>query len=504
MMERMKAMQKQYANSVLPGVNVSVLIPLNTFCSKDATLLRGYAELAYKRFINLGLCKEETLQTSYVQLAYYGVLMSSLVWGYNLETDEMRLYTCDLSKVKELESRGMLDAKDKDLEALEKRLYGKSSVTKASLKDGSGVLNSACLEPVVVGNSTVFTLRNPRKKLNMNDFVLVPYDTYELMLQLLDGVLQTKVLKVVMGDKTRYLTKNIQVLTRVYGKERTAQLMGYKVNPLTRSFYVPSVGASIYTAGVTNLKLEDIDSLDIITDLSQIDLSDVNTDYTNARDFFIKSLDSIPQKAYGVLAKELETGASKGSVLEAIQDKYDSEIYDLMKKHPEYFDIKKYKSLPPKFGKMKPISVPRSTAELSQLLSTGVFKILSKTRKGKMSTSIVTNNHQCLVKIYGEGYDIKFGSASYRARKALKAYEQCGSVKDMLSVASKLNLPITGTTKEEVINATSEIATTADRVQSPNVVLAKGCEAKVLSDGRVMGWFIPLDVTSIVQISKLE
>lgn len=559
--QKFKMLQTSWMNKTIPGNNISVLMSLNQMFKEDTSLAYQYACEAYKVFIAQKRCTEDDFTSSYALLANYGVALSSLFFAYELKTGKMQLYTSSLTILKQLATQNFLKGKKQpiaiELQDIEKKLYDSDRIKK-SIKDGNKLI-SVRLDSEVVGNSVVFTPTIPRSAIDLNDFIIVPFLAVNEAMTNLNGVLQEKVLRITQGDKVRIVTKNIQLLSSIYGASRAQYLVSQVPDARVLRFYLPSLGASIYTAGITNIHLEKIDSIEVVNSLAEIDLSEIKLDYSQAKDFFMDTLKRLSAKDVHVIADALNTEQYNATakerrkeVADIIDNLYDREVYDFMKQYPQYFNLGVYKTLPSKYGdKNEDLPIPNSIEELRGIFEKGVYKVLVNNRTGSMSTIICSNDSKCLEKIYGKKYYRNYESEGNRLRallaevKKLKEKYKANNTNSLEeNKASKLfakyNLSDVFedvkesdkiNTKENVkkrdINAAFDRYLERDSIpfdllikainarlmdvemrktviQQPHLVTVRSCEAKLDDDKNPVGFYRSIDLKSIITITRLS
>lgn len=527
-------MQDEYMRKVIPGDNISLLLPLNQMFIQNSNLAYSFACETYKVFVNQHRCTEDDFKSNYAQLATYGVALSGMFFAYELATGKMSLYTSSISVLNFLASRGMLVGKKDsiviELQDITKKLYDSDRIKK-SIKDGNKIV-SVRLDPSIVNQTVVFTATIPRSALTLTDYIFVPYSAMSKAYQSLSDILKDKVFKIVQGDKVRYVTRNAGLLCSIYGNERTSYLLSQLPDARIQRFYLPSVGASIYTAGVTNIHLDKVDSVQYVTSLAEIDLSEIKLDYSQAKDFFLDTFRKLPAEGVHAVAEGMGIEATgnardvRKEVITHLDDMYDSEVYKLMKGYPQFFDLDKYKKLPSKFGdKYESVVIPSSKEDLVKLLQEGIYKILLIKRSGSFSTVICTNDKKSLAKIYGLNYFKYYESDGNRLRalgSIIKAkYPNKITVDKFVKARTKYNLGFvcsdmisdnSAPDKEldssmilgEIDKWLREVEMRKNVVKQPHLVTVRSCEAKLDKDRNPVDFYKSIDLNSIVQITRLS
>lgn len=413
--QNFKLLQQQWMQTNLQGDSISVLMPLKNMFANNPTMTSQFATEAFKLFSSRGLCKQSDFSDCYEQLATYGVTMSNFFMSLNLDTGNFGLYTSSYSILEMLAHQGILKPK-KDIITTELEKFKEVLVTGNRIRNSmskGGMIQAVRLEPEVQGNSVTFTATVPRSQLDMLREIIVPFQGMDFAMQYINKILQEKILRFTMGDKVRVVTKNYAILSMIYGEERAKYLISRAYDARTSSFYVPSVGASIYTSGLTNLSLIDIDKIEVIQSIQDIDLSDIKVDYTKAKDYYKQCIELMSVDQLRILAARVtqngvvphDSELSTFLTGEFMNVAYDRDIYDLMKSNPDLFNLANYGSLQSKYGtNFEYLNVPTSKQEFEELLKTGAFKVLITKRNGSMSTIICSNSPSVLAKVYGKDY----------------------------------------------------------------------------------------------------
>lgn len=399
----------------------------------------------------LGL-DDEDVSAHYSILAHYGLALygSFFAYDYNQEdlSKRMSLYTSSISFLQTLANRGMIIDKKKDipelLAGLEKKLYG--GIIQKNIKDDD-TLYAIRLDPVINGHNVQFTLTMPRTPVKLSTHMIIGFDVVKTALDLFDQLLRNNMFRITMGDKVRIVSKNLQVLNTVYNSDgQHADYIdkvlseGYDTRLL--KFYCPVIGASIYTAGVTNIRITEIDKIEQVG-IADVDFSNINLNLLGVR---LEALEQIKaNKKYKQVAKYLNLKLEKGAdieeaVIKQIEGMYDSNVWEMMTALPKVFDTEAFKSKPNRFGSLyEKQSLPISKPNLETLLKGGVYKILMRKRDGSFTTIVTSSNQDIIASILGEDYYGKFESEGVRYRRAIQA------VKDGVSIeeAAKLyNTPV--------------------------------------------------------------
>lgn len=459
--------------------------------------------------------------------AMYGVLLSGMVFGYDTDKETMSLYTSSIGVLKSLASKGQLRGKkgavSTEIQTIEKKLY-KGDAIRKSLSDGDK-LAVVRLDAEMVDGDVIFTATVPRSAVRLSGYSLYAFDSVETCMQTLNKDLQTKILKISQGDKVRVVTKSIVVLETVYGKDRAEYLVSQVPDARIQRCYVPSVGASIYTSGLTNIHVEKITDVEEVQGISSLDLSEVNLDYTNAKPYFKKVLRGMRAQEIHELADwfgvdNTNSRQLKKEIISLVDCMYSRDVYDLMKEFDSVFDTKAYRELPQRFGtEYNSVDIPKTQEDFMKLVSSGIYKVLINNRKGTMSSIICTNNVKCLEKIYGRNYYGVYESEGNRLRAIsgvlTKKYSNGVSEKTFRRLCKKYNLGYLQTksgdlSEKDVKKVLKEIDKHIEEVDAKKTIIpqkhlvtVRSCEAVLSSERKPMDYFKAIDVNSIVAITRL-
>ena len=276
--------------------NCNILLSLSSAFLSDKAFALTCVNEAISKFKSLGLSITDEIYTNnYAQLAKYGVLYNSFVFGYDLKTGKLALYTNSTDLLKQLRKQGILVNKKGNIDALlqqiDEVLNNANKISKTFEEPNK--LITCRLDLEMIADKFYFTPTGLRLTINTNDIVLVPYRIFEVVMETFNSDLQDVVFKIVQGDKIRIITKNRKVLEELYGKSRTDFLLNQQYNVMAAKMYAPVVGASIYTAGVTQVKLTDLSSIQMISleeAKKYVDFEDIKLDLSSVKSFFFDSL----------------------------------------------------------------------------------------------------------------------------------------------------------------------------------------------------------------------
>lgn len=527
--------EQQFFQSYALSDPCHVVISLRDIFVSNPKVAETFAMETFKLFQGKFNLTQDDYTSNYEQLSTYGVFLSQLVWGYNLNEENidkrMSLYTTSMSVLKQLQSRGMLKGKKEPIEvelgSIEKRLY-ESDAIKKSLKDGSKVI-AVRLDTESFGDNVVYTPTIPRTAINLNEYVFIPAVTLSTAQDCLSQLLDSKVCRILMGDKERVVTRNRQTLAAVYGDQRTEFLCSFNKDSRTGYFYVPVVGASIYTAGVTNIRVVEIDKISFVNSIAEIDFSDLNLNLAMVKDYFLSKFDKLSfDKAKAVFE---ELGGTEGTdiyseypalIRKVVHKMGDRILWEHMQKFPDLFSKDEYLQLSNRFGNQFIQVTNWGTKEdVEALLRVGVYKILIKNRTGFLSTIICSNCDELLKKIIGADY-MKYESEGVRLGKLdnwLKQYGGAVSRKDLREKCDELDLldfyfmvdskepkaKITSGVLTEVMGKmVYDIDSRKTVIKKPNLITVRNLTFMKDAEGNAVDFYKMIDYKSIVSIVCLQ
>lgn len=463
------------------GLNDCVLLSMDTINVLNGDIFMAYATEAYRLFTSQGVLGQEMWAKCYNVLGNYGVALSGLFFGYDTNKDEMLLYTSSWGTIEQMARQNMIKPKksmQEDLDKTQKELVLGAGMRKSL---GEDAIQCTKLTPLIVGGSIKFEMS--RAKLKLSDTLVIPYNCYLAAVKQLSTILEQRVVRVTMGTKVRDITKSVAILETVYGKDRQQQLMQNHLrmfNPICKNLYFPSLGASVYTFGLTNIKLEYVDKLELLSSISQVDLTEVGLDLSDVNEYFFSVVKKFKAEQYrqltatiGLDSQNMTLPEMKEQVKE-LKKWRDYEIWELMKKLPNLFNTTEYINKPKKFGdKRQGLAIPKTVGELTKLFDSGLYLICvrhsTKGKGAKLYTKYVSNDEATLKKYLGSSYYAKYESFGNKLRrlkglclsekitdeKALKAISKLKLDTEMLYDADGNDLGIK--TTKQVLDRISEL-----------------------------------------------
>ena len=128
-------MQINYMRSEIDKEGCSLLMSLREMFNANQDMCYRFACEAYMYFVGKRWCDEHDFQLRYEQIATYGVLMSNLVWGYDIAKGEMALYTSSISGIKGMANARVVKGKSRpiaeELNTLASSLYESDKIGRA-------------------------------------------------------------------------------------------------------------------------------------------------------------------------------------------------------------------------------------------------------------------------------------------------------------------------------------------------------------------------------------
>lgn len=536
----------KFFNAFLQGSTSCILPSIRDLATRNQNLAYNLAAEVYKIFIEKKWMKPSDWSAKYYTLVAYGFLMCDLAFIYNPDNEKFELHTSSVSMIQRLASQGYVegatkkDAAELSVQKAVDALSGNKKIFASLKKDN--VIQTVRLDPSMNGRELKFKITVPRSQVDIVKTMIVPFTCYMQVIKDLQSLFKRGFVRVTMneGEKVRVVTLNHGLLSKIYTPDRVNQLSGFAPNAYMKSFYVPSVGASVYSLGVTNIKPETIDKLEMVN-LNDIDLSEVNVDFTMVRPYFIQQLNNLNLQQLKTLIKNLAIPVdasftrSKAGCISLLENwvytsqdakAYESNLYLLMKESP-FFDISGLSNMQNIYGNMmQQVNYPGSPAGLAQLLNTGVFRITTRRRAGSMSTHIVTNNPTELKRILGDDYFARFESYGVKLNYAMnlvvavgKKYGSNTPLKKESDIYSKLaefDIYLSNEDKERVLTyedlyvvlnkaKANEVDANKTVVSQAHLVVVRNCQAWYSpEEEKPYDYYKNIDPNSIVSIVRLS
>ena len=424
------AMQMEHMQSNLTGANISVIMPLRAMFVKNQQMTMQFANETYKEFIVKGICNQSNYQSMYEVLATYGVTMSNFFIAISKESGKSALYTSSYTLLRVLAVKGLLIQKEATIPLAAEldrvsELLGTPEMLRKTIQANKNQIVSVRLDAAKEAGTVRFTMSIPRKKLVIGEDIIVPLQSVTTAMDYLQRILQDKILRITSGDKVRYATFNYQVLSAIYGEVRATYLVNQLYDARINQFYVPSLGASVYSSGLTNINIFLVDKIDLMPSLKGVDLSEIYLDKSISKKYLREKIFAISEEdLLRLVAVVNPTGTyqSRGGCIEAIMSWLDTasddDVYSVIKGGTMAFlSMQELINTPSKYGNMyEQEKVPDNLKDFYKLMNTGVFRLIVESRKGKNASVTCTNSEKELTRIYGEGYIKQYESEGVRLR----------------------------------------------------------------------------------------
>lgn len=489
----------------------------------------NFATSALSLFIDNEIADDEYWETHYSQLALYGLTMSGVVYVYETEKGTLSMHTSSIRLLDELVSQDKIELPSgktiqTEMNRWEKQLsLARKGAIHKSLEEGN-VIRTVRLELQPNGK---YSVTIPRSCVNFEECPIIPSRVLAQELANLVALSKNQLLKITMGDKVRFVTLSKEVLGKVYDSQRVDSLLkSFSVMRSGDSYvYLPSVGASKYTPGLTRIDLINISYVQG-GNLSEVDLSQVNLNYDMTKSFLIGYLKESTvkpvAKALGIPVELLQgknVTEQKDYLTATIMRMNDSDVYSVILSlgiTPQELD-----SYDSPIGKnYEEVAIPSSAGELLARLATGVYKLVYIKRDGKFGTLIGTNCDKNLKSIYGANYMRKFESEGVRLRKLMNSVMKKDTLEKstFINMCDKLGLDIIKSevsstfmlsdqlSSESLVGIISKYlqAVESRRTTKPSSdnVLVRNCFATV-ENGQTNNFYRNIDFKSIKAIYKL-
>lgn len=527
-----KQLQEQHMQTGLRGDNISVLLSIPDMFARNNSMMYDFACESYKLFVSKGFCSPDIFQTNYMQLAIYGVTLSNYFIGFNLETEEADLYTSSYYLLTQLATRGLLMGKRTaiatEMATIEEVLVSGNRIAR-SLKEGDRI-QAVRLDYEYTNGKLIFKPTVPRSQLDFKRYCFVALPAVQQAMTTLNEQIQDKVLEVTMGDKIRYITKSFPILSMVYGEQRAKHLITATFDSRTFRFLAPSVGASIYSSGVTNINLALVDRIRVAT-LSDIDLSEVKLDTSRAVDYIKDKIPNLNEQALREVAEYLGISIRSYSGLDCLQIFKNGlamvsnhRAYGAIKEFPQYFNMAEFKGYAPRYSSGEQVDIPQTMQELDELFKTGIFRVMLRTKKGSMTSIVCTNSSKCLAQIYGSDYYAKFESAGNKLRRLdyivktkyadgidtdtlnnlIKSYNLVGEVQEIFELVDDYDTVTYDMVHKAIARELYLIQERTTVIKQTDLITVRNCECDV--DNPVPATFYksinPRAITGIVRLSR--
>lgn len=465
--------------------------------------------------------------------AIQGALLDGLVFAYDMEKQDVELYTMNAKLLYGMET----NVEFIDDKVVDKNKVGEYKSFRIDVKYREG------------SNSFEFKAVNHRKKLN-GDTIFIPYLTVLRGMKLIEHFLDNgNVLKLVQSvdglEKTRVVTKSKHVLAEFCDDPTVSDYLQCQYFPLIASMYLPVVGAPSTTAMMTRVNLVRLDRVAKCKGMASLAKMGIYKPTNPVRTLIaenvaIQKLTRMQQESPEAYAKVISKLPKSRSAFddvsnvspimvtkhlhqlsEADQEKAYGLIPGVLESTGRYSFLVEKNETVYKSGSGKSIS----KEEVQDLLRNNICKILSRSSDCKLSSTVGTNSAEYLSKIYGKDYFGKYESfngrwaALFEELKLGRPFDMC--CKDYCIDAGTLDKVLhypeySGKDVRRLLDADIEdvkslyAKETGIRIRSSSynpdsqVVLVRQCFATRNEDGAVSDYYKSVDVSQILQIWVLN
>lgn len=510
-----------------PYVVHPVLVLFGTI--QDKSYLKTVSDTELSIYIEAGNYDSENdaFFAKYFTWGYmYALLRDSLFYVYDVEKDALALHVGGIDTLSYLNRCDLLEAPKGKVLSDEFKRYEKHFSNPYSVFPQNDCVKTVRLELQPSGK---FSVTIPRSAVNFKESPIFTFLQLLNELKMFKTLAGGQILKIEMGDKVRYVTTDKGLLRMVYSSERVDSLYKSAVTtPMgSTSMYLPSVGASAYSFGLTRLDLLTLDRVSA-GNLEEIDLSNVNVNFDKVKPFLLSKLNSQNlmkfTSALNILT-ELLAGKSNAEVKElvvaTISRGYDADLFESMKALGySAKDLEEFST--PVGDCYTEVAIPSSANALRARLDTGVYKIIFTKRDGRMGTIIGTNCAKYLRETLGGGYFKKFESEGVRLSALMKKVmkeetinidalaKSCEETYGLPIVASEIRgtFVLSDTASVEEVTAIIEkymsgVESRKTSKPNPDNVLIRNCFA-TLEGGVSNNFYRNVDFKMIRQIYKLS
>lgn len=374
-------------------------------------------------------------------------------------------------------------------------------------------------------------------------FFLVPYLAIQMSMaffkeQLDDG----RILEVLQEkdglNKIRYISTRPNILAKYTDSKEFAESLKAEYFPLKGFFYAPVLGAGSLSVGRTRIDVVDVAKVGVTSNPKVASVPQDSLD--------VLVVESTLQKYLVELYEDIEKYASLVSELPKVH-----EYFDVMNDTPNPVTIMKYyhqlgKKENERFWKVilnsnsefmkeahnckalmtnvEYLDVKKySNEDIKNMLKNGIYKFIIRKKDCEYSSMVVTNNEECLKKLYGDDYFGKYESLGARLYKLEEMVSKNNSPKAVKEALAYCNLEKEGVAADkEVIKVLSshdpkkstherlaEIFKSEDIVgkgvrksSTGDSILVRKCFASLNGSGAV-DYYRYLDISKVVSMVRL-
>lgn len=419
--------------------------------------------------------------------------LRDLAYVYNLKTNELTPYTASTNAAESLGKSPLKDIHSKNKQG---QIAAYRVDYKVDIKTGKYAVK-------------LVAQRKPNI-ITIGDYTVVPQIAIFRVINKLIKILETKpVVEITQGDKVRYVTQDKDLLADYTDDPNFAANLEPVISFLKAEMYLPVIGASSATSGVTAVRIHDIDQIRFFTTTKGLNITKSEgyfesiefrgSVYSLVRYYFeVKERPDLLIKRYGLnRGTEDREGITQDLLLA------DSSLRErILKETRESFTSNA--QVLRTFKTVTPVAIPSDNETMKENLKTGLYRVIYRRKNGSYGSELITNNKEILKKVYGPNYEGVLESENYRVKEFLREVRQG---KDWAETARFYNLGESvaqaeddesqgkwiNSMVERVVNRSTDKVFTARRVNYVNEV------------SEMVGNFIlSLDVTQILTLSEIH
>ena len=368
--------------------------------------------------------------------AVQGALLDGLCFGYDVADDTFALYTMNF----DLLNNELGVSRDMASMCIKSNIVGHYKAYRIDVEYDLGP------------DAFSFKAVNHRKILDNESVILLPYVACVRLMKMLEGFLNSgSVLRVKQdiggSEKIRYITKNMDVLSRYCDTPEAVRGLEPSYFPLRAFFYAPVIGAPSTTAMVTNvslfnlcevrkIRLEKVSSLGIVRPTDPVrmlieDRSFANRVYAMAVGNSFAFSDLIPRLPRGAEFFGDVNSVSYKTLSSYLHGLSTAERKSALEVVPEVSeDISKLSWI--LSGGIVKVIDPSRYNELAEILRKHVCRFIIRKKDCSLSSILGTNNRAILAGVYGDDYFSKYEGFGVRFNEAFREVELGKSIKSAL------------------------------------------------------------------------
>lgn len=378
--------------------------------------------------------------------SYYifnGALEDGVLIGFDMEKEgcPRALYTRNFKVIRELSNMGCIVNADKIDKA---ELSVRGTKTLNALKNIEDVaIGVARLDfEGIVDGKKMYKVVVPQQALRVglnNPVLMTPLKAMYILGSKLDYILSNRIVRYTEttreGVKQSVVSNNKEIVKKVYVNtdvDKRFNLIepGYNYNLLR--YFAYNLESSVYSKGYSTFRPEMLDRLELVRE-NEIDKSRHNIDYRLLSKVYEDKIKGLTlSDTYGIKFFDL-------SPFSLLDDKVDalltyglelrgSELYTIMKQNPAIFgdiasELKIAETKVPQIVKdLKVVELP-NVEQFKDMVSKGLVRVSTVTKKGKVLEVCVSNNKGVLTEMLGKDYIRDYESVRYKYKEFKKILE---------------------------------------------------------------------------------